>query len=801
MKFTLSWLKEHLDTDASLTEITDTLTMIGLELENVEDQSESLKEFVVGYVVEAKPHPDADRLQVCTVDYGDGQIDVVCGAPNARTGMKGVFAANGSYIPGINTVLKTTKIRGVTSNGMLLSEREMGLSDDHEGIVDLPEDAEVGTPAAAAMGLGDPVIDVGVTPNRGDCLGIRGVARDLAAAGIGTLKPLDATPVPASFDSPLKVHIALDDDHKDACPYFVGRLFRGVKNVESPQWLKDKLLAIGLRPISALVDITNYSTIALCRPLHVFDADKVKGEIHVRMAKPGEKMLALDGKEYELDGEMTVIADDHDAEALAGVMGGERTGCTEGTVNVMLEAAYFDPVRTAMTGRKLNLQSDARFRFERGVDPAFLVDGTEIATRLILELCGGEASEVIIAGGEPDWRRSYHLRGNRVKQLGGVDVAPEKIKNILEILGFEVSDKNGGWDAVVPPWRYDVVGEADLVEEVLRINGFDEIPSVPMERDTVLPHGAVNLAQERRAQARRALAARGLTEAVTFSFLPKAQAEIFGGVPDSIHLVNPISADLDVMRSSILPNLITAAGRNADRGISDVALFEVGPQYAGVNPTDQVIVAAGIRAGNAGSRNWAEQLRAVDVFDAKADVMDILTQLGAPTGSAQITAEAPSWYHPGRSGRLQLGPKGILAVFGEIHPGILKALDVDGPMVGFEIYLDNIPLPKSNKGTARARLDLSPLHSVERDFAFIIEDSVVAENLVKAAMSADKKLITSVSVFDLFTDGALGNGKKSMAITVTLQPTDATLTDAEIEDISDKVVANVAKHTGGVLRG
>lgn len=801
MKFTLSWLKEHLDTDAPLREITDTLTMIGLELESVEDRSESLKEFVVGHVVEAKPHPDADRLQICVVNNGTEQIEVVCGAPNARTGMKGVFAANGAYIPGLDVTLKTTKIRGVTSNGMLLSEREMGLSDAHEGIVELSEDAAIGSPAVEAMGLNDPVIDIGVTPNRGDCLGIRGIARDLAASGLGTLKPLDATSVPASFESPLKVHMDLENGHQDACPYFVGRYFRGVKNVESPQWLKDKLLAIGLRPISALVDITNYSTIALNRPLHVFDADKVKGDVHVRMAKQGEKMLALDGKEYELDGEMTVIADEHDAEALAGVMGGERTGCTEDTVNVVLEAAYFDPVRTAMTGRKLNLQSDARFRFERGVDPAFLVDGTEIASRLILDLCGGEASEVIIAGAEPDWRRNYFLRGNRVKQLGGVDVTPEKTQEILEILGFEVTNKDGGWDTIVPPWRYDVVGEADLVEEVLRINGFDEIPSVPLERETALPHGAVNLAQERRAMARRTLAARGLTEAVTFSFLPEAQAELFGGAPDSIHLVNPISADLDVMRPAILPNLITAAGRNADRGTSDIALFEVGPQYAGENPEDQAIVAAGIRVGNAGCRSWAEQLRPVDVFDAKADVLNVLDQLGAPISNAQITTEAPNWYHPGRSGRLQLGPKGILAVFGEIHPGILKALDVDGPVVGFEIYLDNIPLPKAGKGTARPKLDLSPLHSVDRDFAFIVDSSVTADNVVRAALAADKKLITEASVFDIFTGGALEEGKISMAITITLQPTDATLTDAEIEAISDKVVANVAKNTGGVLRG
>jgi len=467
----------------------------------------------------------------------------------------------------------------------------------------------------------------------------------------------------------------------------------------------------------------------------------------------------------------------------------------------MLEAAYFNPVRTAMTGRKLNLQSDARFRFERGVDPAFLIDGTEIASQLILDLCGGEASEIIIAGSEPDWRRNYFLRDTRVEQLGGVEVTPERIRKILESLGFEVTKADGGWNIITPSWRYDVAGEADLVEEVLRINGFDEIPIVPLERETVLPHGAINMIQDRRSRVRRTLATRGMTEAVTFSFLPADQADLFGGVPESIHLVNPISTDLAIMRPSILPNLIAAAGRNADRGISDVALFEVGPQYTGENPEDEAIVTAGLRVGSAMPRSWAGGARDVDVFDVKADVLVALEQIGGSVVNAQVQQGGPSWYHPGRSGTVQLGPKSVLAHFGEIHPTISKTMDVDGPIVGFEIYLDNAPLPKAGKGTARSKLDLHELQAVERDFAFIVEDKVSAENLVRAASSADKKLISNVAVFDVFTGGNLDTHQMSVGLTVTLQPTEATLTDAEIEAVSDKIVANVVKHTGGNLRG
>ncbi len=800
MKFSLSWLKEYLETDKELDEILHWLTMVGLEVESVEDRAKLLKEFVVGHVLEAKQHPDADRLQVLQVENGTETLEVICGAPNARAGMKGIFAGNGSYIPGLDVTLKTTKIRGVTSNGMMLSEREIGLSDEHDGIIEVAEDAAIGSSAAEALGLTDPVIDIAITPNRGDCLGIYGIARDLAAAGIGTLKPIEIPAIKGSFKSPVSVNLDFDDAHKDSCPMFAGRYIKGVKNGESPQWLKDKLLAIGLRPISALVDITNYMTIAHCRPLHVFDADKIKGNINIRLAKDGEKMLALDGKEYEMDSEMTVIADDQDAEALAGVMGGERTGVSEDTVNVMLETAYFDPVRTAMTGRKLNLQSDARFRFERGVDPAFLEDATEIATQLILDLCGGEASEMIIAGSEPEWKRSYFLRDTRVKELGGVEVSPERTQEILEILGFEVTNADGGWNTVAPSWRYDVVGEADLVEEVLRINGFDAIPIVPMERETALPHSAINLVQDRRSRIRRTLATRGISEAVTFSFLPKDQAALFGGSPETIELVNPISTDLSIMRPSILPNLIAAIGKNADRGYDNAALFEIGPQFSGENPDDETIVAAGIRSGKENPRNWASSMRDVDVFDVKADVLTALEQIGGPAANAQIAQGAPAWYHPGRSGTLQLGPKLPLAHFGELHPAILKAMDVEGPLVGFEIYLDNAPLPK-NTEKSRPALELSPFQAVERDFAFIVETSITAADLVRAASSADKNLITDVVVFDVFSGGNLTANQISVGITVKLQPTEATLTDMEIEAVAEKIIANVAKQTGGTLRG
>ena len=802
MKFTISWLKEHLETEKSLEEILHWLTMVGLEVEGVEDRAALLKEFVVGHVLQAKPHPDADRLQVLEVENGTETLEVVCGAPNARAGMKGIFAANGSYIPGIDLTLKTTKIRGVTSNGMMLSEREIGLSDEHDGIIEVAKDVEIGSSAAEALGLTDPIIDIAITPNRGDCLGIYGIARDLAAAGVGKLAPLKIPKVKESFESPIKVNLEFDKEFEDACPIFVGRYFKGVKNGESPQWLKDKLLAIGLRPISALVDITNYSTFALNRPLHVFDADKIEGHIHIRMALDGEKMLALDDKEYTLEEGMTVIADDQNVEALAGVMGGERSGVSADTVNVMLETAYFNPVRTAMTGRKLNLTSDARFRFERGVDPAFLEDGTDIASQMILDLCGGEASKLIKVGSEPNWQKKYFLRNNRVENLGGVKITPGRTQEILEILGFTVTKTKGGWDVSVPSWRYDVVGEADLVEEILRINGFESIPTVPLEREETLPNGAINLTQDRRSRARRTLANRGMDEVVTFSFLQAEYANLFGGSPEDIKLINPISTDLSIMRPSILPNLIAAAGRNVDRGFKNLALFEVGPQFKGENPDDEITVASGIRNLDAIPRGWNVVARRVDVFDAKADALSVLNQIGGPAAKAQIVQEGPSWYHPGRSGTIQLGPKIALAHFGELHPAILKTMNTEGPIVGFEIYLDNIPLPKDQShGKTRPTLELSPLQTVARDFAFILDNNVSAQNLINTASSADKQLVSDVTVFDVFLGDTLEDNKKSVGIKVTLQPTEATLTDTEIEIVSNKIINKVLEKTGGILRG
>ncbi len=801
MKFTLSWLKDHLDTEASVTEITDTLTMIGLELEGIEDRGAALAGFVVARVTEAKPHPNADKLRLCTVDTGSETFQVVCGAPNARTGMKGVFAREGMYIPGLDATLKAAKIRGVESHGMLLSEREMGLSDEHEGIVDLPSDAPVGAEAAEAMGLDDPVIDIAVTPNRGDCLGVRGIARDLAAAGLGSLKPLPIDPVPATFESPVRVHLDFDDAHRDACPYFVGRMLRGLKNGPSPQWVQDRLTAVGLRPISALVDVTNLMTLEYGRPMHVFDVAKVSGDIRPRLARDGETLLALDGREYTLDSGMTVIADEARAEAIAGIMGGEESGCTDATTEVFIETAYFDPVRTAATGRKLNLPSDARYRFERGVDPDFMVDATEIATRLILDWCGGEASEIMELGEKPLVSKALSHRPTRVATLGGVDVPAEKQKLILEALGLRINDGGEAWEVITPSWRHDIVGEACLVEEILRLNGYDAIPTVALPRESDLPAPALSDTQARRARARRLLAARGLREAVTYSFMPSPLAELFGGGSDRLRLVNPISADLDAMRPSILPNLIAAARRNADRGLRDVALFEVGPQFRDDTPDGQDVVTTALRGGRTGHRNWAAPPRSVDAFDAKADALAVLEVAGAPVDNLQISLDAPTWYHPGRSGALRLGPN-VLAWFGEIHPRVLKAMDAKGPMVGCEVFLDRVPAPKRRKaGTARPKLDLAPLHPVGRDFAFVLDAGVKASDLIRAVKAADKALISDVRVFDLFEGGGLGEGRKSLAVNVVLQPVEKTLTDAEIEAVAARVVAGVEKATGGTLRG
>tara|TARA_Y100001934_G_C12386351_1_gene796190 strand:+ start:10768 stop:13173 length:2406 start_codon:yes stop_codon:yes gene_type:complete len=801
MKFTLKWLKEHLETDASLDALADQLTMLGLEVEEISDAAENLKGFRTAKVVKAEQHPDADRLQVCIVDPGNGkEMQVVCGAPNARTGMVSIFAPTGAHIPGTGIDLKNTKIRGVESNGMLLSEREMGISDDHEGIVDLPTNTELGLEAAAVMGLDDPVIELSITPDRADCFGVRGIARDLSAAGIGTLKPLNADSITGSFEPPIKWQRDFPSGEETACPMVVGRYFRGVKNGPSPQWVQERLKAIGLRPISALVDITNLVTFDLCRPLHVFDADKLAGDLTMRFAQKGEKMLALDGKEYSLEVGMNVIADDNGVQAIGGIIGGEETGCTEETTNVFLEVALFDPIRTATTGRKLSIESDARYRFERGLDPVSVNWGADVATKLILEFCGGEASELTVAGEMPKWDRPVSLRPKRMKSFGGVDVESDEAFDILMRLGFSPKIEGGVIYGTTPSWRADVESEYCIIEEVLRVKGFDKIPVVPLERNSSLPAPAIGIQQRRAAFAKRTLAQRGMMEAVTWSFMPSADVDLYGGVTADMHLANPISADLDVMRPSILPNLLAAAKRNADRGYPDTSLFEVGAAFRDDTPNGQDTVAAGLRHGNNGPRHWRDTPSGSSVFDAKADALAVLAAVGAPVDNLQISANAPGWYHPGRSGTLRLG-KSVLALFGEIHPKVLRRLDDRGPAAGFEVFIDDVPQPKKKAGKARSSLHISTFQPVHRDLAFVIDKSIGADQILRAVKGTDKGLVSDAGVFDVYEDASLGEGRKSVAVWLTLQPADRTMTDEEIESVAASVVANVEKQTGGTLRG
>ena len=796
MKFTLSWLKHHLDTALSAGDIAERLVMLGHDVEGVEDRAAALQGFVVARVVAAEPHPNADRLRVCRVDAGEGEVQVVCGAPNARTGMKGVFGPAGVRIPKTGAPLAESTIRGVASRGMLMSAYELALSDDHEGIIELPESAPVGASYAALLGLDDPLIDLKVTPNRADCLGVRGIARDLAAAGAGALKPLDTTPVEGHFRSPIAIHIA---DPK-ACPLFLGRHVRGLRNGPSPRWLRDRLEAIGLRPISALVDITNLLTFDLNRPLHVFDAGKLRGDLTVRLARAGERLLALNGREYELDPEVTVICDDAGVQSLGGVIGGEPTGVTEATTEVFVEAALFDPIRTAATGRRLDIQSDARYRFERGLDPAFTGPGLEIATRLILELCGGEPSDVVVAGAVPEWRREYVLRPERTAMLGGLHVPPAESRAILEALGCTVAEagQGGGLRVAPPSWRGDIEGEADLVEEVLRVKGYDRIPPEPLPRQSVISRPAIDPRRRRVELARRTLAERGLVEAMTFSFIAARPAALFGGGKPELRLVNPISADLVDMRPSVLPGLVDAARRNADRGFPDVALFELGPLYRDDSPEGQVTAAAGLRAGRLGPRDWRDPPRTPDLYDAKADALAALAACGAAVDNVQASADPPAWFHPGRAGRLHLGPV-ELGHFGELHPEVIEAFDVKGPVAAFEVFLDAVPLPRA--GRTRSALQMSVLQPVERDFAFVVDRDLPADALLRAARGVDRKLVSDIRLFDVYEGKGLPEGKKSLAIAVTLQPQTATLTDAEIEAFSKRLVEAVEKATGGRLRG
>jgi len=795
MKTTLAWLKEHLDTDAPLAEIAERLVMLGHDLESVENRAAGLEPLTVASVISAERHPNADRLRVCVVDTGTAHVQVVCGASNARAGMKGVFAPAGTVIPRTGALLKETVIRDVASRGMLCSAYELGLGEDHEGIIELPEEAPVGAPYATLVGLVDVVFDIKVTPNRADCLGVRGIARDLAAAGVGNLKPLDTTPIPGRFDSPIAVHI---EDHS-ACPLFLGRHIRGVRNGPSPEWLRRRLEAIGLRPISALVDITNFLTFDINRPLHVFDAGRLDGDLTVKFARQDETLLALNGQEYALDPEMTAIADRAGVQSLGGVIGGEATGCTEATAEVFIEAALFDPVRTAATGRKLNIASDARYRFERGLDPAFVKDGLEVATRLILKLCGGEASQIVTAGAVPDWRRYYVLRAERPASLGGLHVPQDESAAILTALGCAVNGSPGGDLAVEPPsWRSDIVGEADLVEEVLRVKSYDRIPAVPLERDGALSSPALGPPQRRAELVRRTLATRGLTEAVTFSFIAAHECELFGGVKPELRLVNPISADLDTMRPSLLPGLVAAVRRNGDRGFPDAALFELGPIYRDDTPVGQILVAGGVRSGQRAPKHWRSPAREADLYDVKADALAALATMGAPADNLQVTADPPAWYHPGRAGTIRLGPN-ILGAFGELHPAVLEALEARPPIVGFEVLLGAVPEPRSVR--AKPPLKLSVFQPIERDFAFVVDQELPAERLLRAARRVHRELASEIRLFDVYEGAGLPQGKKSLAITVVLQPQQRSLTDGEIEAFSKRLVAEVEKATGGQLRG
>ncbi|RZL55517.1 MAG: phenylalanine--tRNA ligase subunit beta [Sphingomonas sp.] len=791
MKFTLSWLREHLDTDAGLDTIVDTLTRIGLEVEGVHNPGDALKAFRVAKVLSAERHPQADKLQVLSVDAGDGPLQVVCGAPNARAGLVGVFGAPGAYVPGLDVTLKVAAIRGVESNGMMCSTRELELGEDHDGIIELPADAPVGTPFPDYAGLNDAVIDISVTPNRQDCMGVRGIARDLAAAGLGTLKPLAIEAVAGEGEAP---DVRTDD--RDGCPAFYAQNVSGVTNGESPDWLRRRLTAIGQKPISALVDITNYVSIDLGRPLHVYDRAKLSGGLVARKAQDGEQVVALNGKTYTLDATMTVIADEREVHDIAGIMGGEHSGVTAATTDVLIECAYFDPDHIARTGQKLLLTSDARQRFERGVDPAFLDDGLAIATRLVLDLCGGTPSPVTRAGEPPLAPRVYAYDPAKAETLGGLAVPADRQRAILESLGFGVAND---WQVTVPTWRRDVDGAADLVEEVIRIEGIDKVAPVPLPRIPGVAKPTATPEQKLERRVRRAAAARGLDEAVTWSFLSEAQAAPFGG--GAWTLANPISEDLKVMRPSLLPGLLSATARNLKRGITAVRLFEIGRRY--LAEAEHATLGL-VLAGNRRERGWREGKAAgFDAYDAKAEALALLAAAGAPVDNLQVMGEAGDAWHPGQSGTLRLGPKTVLARFGMLHPSLLKAFDLDGAVAAVELYLDALPAKRESKtggGFMRPAFAPSALQSVRRDFAFLVPADVSADALVRAVRSADKAAIVAARVFDVFTGAGVEEGRKSVAVEVTLQPSDKSFTDEMLKAVADKVVAAAAKQ-GAVLRG
>lgn len=796
MKFTLSWLKDHLETSASLDAILEGLTMTGTEVEDVENPAAKLAAFSVAHILEAEKHPNADKLQVCKVATKDGEKRIVCGAPNARAGLVTIYAPIGAYVPGLNVTLDKRAVRGVESEGMLCSAAELQLGGESDGILDLGGEYPVGMPAADALGANDPVIDVEITPNRPDCLGVAGIARDLAAAGLGELTTKPVQKVPGKFPCPIDIKI----DAPDACPIFAGRLIRGVKNGPSPLWLQRRLEAVGLRPISALVDITNLLSLDRARPLHVFDAAKLNGAIHARLAKDGETLLALDGKTYTLKPSMCVISDDAAALGLGGVMGGEASGCTQTTTDVFIESAYFDPARTRETGKLTGIVSDARYRFERGVDTGFVIDGLELATQWVLELCGGEPSEILVAGEAPAAPGAIDFPLKEIARLTGIEMNATRASEILQSLGFKFDAKGKDALTITPPtFRRDIHGKADLVEEIARIHGFDNMPAISLTRPAGRPKPILTPLQVRGRLARRALAGLGYLEAVTWSFLPRAQAEAFGGGDAKLVLDNPIAADLNTMRPSVIANLLTTAQKNADRGNSPAQLFELGPVYLGDGPTDQRTSIGAVRVGIPG-RHWRAKTAAPDLYDIKADLGALLDALGQPMSRFQFAAPDRPWLHPGRGAALKLGPKNTVAVFGEVHPGILKTLGVDGPAVAFELFLEDIPAQKGKGGKTKPALEASDLMPLTRDFAFLVSAEKSAGDLVRAIEGADKDFIAAVSVFDVYQGQGVPEGQKSIAVEVRIQPKDKTLSDSDIEAISKKIVAAAAKSAGATLR-
>ena len=793
MKFTLGWLKEHLDTDADAAAVADTLTRVGLEVEGVDDPAAKLAAFRIARVLSAAPHPQADKLQVLSVDAGDGPLQVVCGAPNAREGLIGVFGAPGATVPANGMVLRVAAIRGVESHGMMCSSRELELGDEHDGIIELPADAPVGQPYAPWAGLDDPVFDVSITPNRQDCMGVRGIARDLAAAGLGTLKPLDdvyrggIAPVDGEPPAP-----AVATADPEGCPAFYAQAVSGVVNGTAPKWMTDKLRAIGQKPISCLVDITNFVSIDLGRPLHVYDRAKLSGQLVARKARDGETVEALNGKTYTLDASMTVIADDMAVHDIGGIMGGMHSGVSDATTDVLIECAYFTPEAIALTGQKLALTSDARQRFERGVDPAFLDTGLAIATRLVLDHCGGTPSAVTRAGTPPVQPRVIAYDPALCVRLGGIDVSARDQDAILRRLGFDVGND---WRVGVPSWRRDVHGPADLVEEVVRIVGLDHVISTPLQRvDGVAKPTATPLQKVER-KVRRSAAARGLNEAITWSFLPTREAAAFGG--GAWTLANPISEDMKVMRPSLLAGLLSAAQRNSDRGATSVRLFEIGRRYlADAEPLSVGVVMAGERT----RRGWARgKAQGFDAFDAKAEALALLEAAGAPVDNLQVSGDAGAHYHPGQSGTLRLGPKTVLASFGMLHPATAALFDLDGPVAVAEIDLSAIPAKRAT-GMMRAAFTPPALQAVRRDFAFLVPETLAAGDLVRAIRGADKVFITDVYLFDQFTGAGVADGQKSLAVEVTLQPADKSFTEDDLSAIAAKIVAAAGK-LGAVLRG